>query len=348
MMNRHPFEIAFPAPADEARAYIREAILADAHLGGYRRVRDVDASTHAKAGVTIGPDKPFVCVIGSFDGLHLGHRDLIDKALDDARAREVPLAIVTFNPDPSEVLSAFPSNRLLEDQARVRALGLAGADAVVAFHFTMEFSRCTCEQFVTQQLAKVVQPVAIHVGSDFTFGAGRAGTPAVLAELGRREGFEVITHDLVSTGDEPASSTLVRQLISKGDLDSARSILCRSHYIMGKMMVVEDDGGGVCQLDERDCIPPDGKYGAYAVVGEKAFPCMTLIRRQGPRKRPAAVIVPLMQTGLRPGFAVRVVLVRRLSGILQDNPKDSSILGVRECLKWVHDYLGESFVEVGR
>lgn len=347
-MRMQPTAIAFPAPAGDVRAYVRESLLMDAHLGGYRRVREVAASTHAKAGVTVGPDKPFVCAIGVFDGLHVGHRSLIDAAARDASSRGVPLAVVTFDPDPSEVLGQGSPQRLLQGPARVRSLGLADAGAVISFRFTREFSRNTHEQFVTDQLAKVMRPVAVHVGSDFRFGADGAGNPQGLAELGGRQGFDVFAHDLVRRGDEPVSSSLVRGLLGEGDLDGARELLCRSHYLQGTMAVVEDDGGGVCQLDARDCVPPDGKYGAFAVAGDFAVPCMALIRRQGPSRRPASVIVPLDRTGLRPQSPVRVVLVRRLSGILQDNPKDSTILRVRDCLDWVHDNLGVSRVEVGR
>ena len=348
-MRNQPTAIAFPASEAEVRAFVRESLLMDAHLGGYRRARGVVASTHAKAGIEIGPDKPFVCVLGAFDGLHVGHRALIDDAAADAAERGVPLAIVTFDPDPSEVLGKAPSpRRLLEGQARVRSLGLAGPDAVISFKFTPEFASLTHEQFVTEQLAKVMRPVSVHVGSDFRFGAGGAGTAQSLAELGQREGFEVFAHDLVCRDGRAISSTRVRDLVEKGNLDGARELLCRSHYLQGRMVAVEDDGGGVCQLDVRDSVPPNGKYAAYAVTGDYAIPSMVLIRRQGPRELPGAVIVPLCDTGLRPGSPVRIVFVKRLSALRGDNSQDSKILRVQDCVNWVNDYLGASRVEVGR
>ena len=347
-MRMEPSGITFPASDEDARAYVRESLLMDAHLGGYRRVRDIAASTHAKAGITVGPDKPFVCVLGAFDGLHIGHRALIDAAAADAASRGVPLAIVTFDPDPSEVLGSRSPRRLLQGPQRVRALGLAEADAVISFKFNRDFSQIPYDQFITDQLAKAMKPVSIHVGSDFTFGAGGAGTAESLAELGRVHGFEVFGHDLVMIGRRPVSSTLVRELVETGDLDGARDLLCRSHYLKATMVAVEEDGGGVCELDPLDCVPANGKYAGYAVVDTFAIPSMLLVRRQGPSATPAAVIVPLAETGLRPTSSVRIVFVRRLSGIRQDNPQDSSILTVRECVNWVHDYLGVSRVEVGR
>ena len=347
-MKSQPMTIEFPASDEDVRAYVRESLLLDAHLGGYRRLRDVQASTHAKAGITVGPDKPFVCVLGAFDGLHVGHRALIDAAAADAETRGLPLAIVTFDPDPSEVLGRRSPQHLLQNQSRVRGLGLAGADAVISFKFSYEFSRKTYEEFVIDQLCKAMRPVAIHVGSDFTFGADGAGNAQTLRELGLREGFEVYGHDLVQTDGKPISSTMVRGMLLEGDLDNARELLCRSHYLQGKMVAVEDDGGGVCEFDPRDCVPADGKYGAFTVVGTEAYPSMVLVRRHGPSQTPAAVIVPLCDTGLLPDNSVRVVFVKHLSKIRQDNPDDSSILTVQDCVKWVHDNLGVSRVEVGR
>ena len=222
------------------------------------------------------------------------------------------------------------------------------AAAVVIIALLINLPSLTHEQFVTEQLAKVMRPVSVHVGSDFRFGAGGAGTAQSLAELGQREGFEVFAHDLVCRDGRAISSTRVRDLVEKGNLDGARELLCRSHYLQGRMVAVEDDGGGVCQLDVRDSVPPNGKYAAYAVTGDYAIPSMVLLRRQGPRELPGAVIVPLCDTGLRPGSPVRIVFVKRLSALRGDNSQESKILRVQDCVNWVNDYLGASRVEVGR
>ena len=131
-------------------------------------------------GVALGPSERFVCVIGAFDGLHAGHRALITQAAADAHARNLPLALLTFDPDPSEVLSTRPPERLLSDADRVRSLALAGADAVLVHRFTPELAALPYDRYVTEVLGGILSPAAIHVGEDFRFGVGGAGTVAVV------------------------------------------------------------------------------------------------------------------------------------------------------------------------
>ena len=168
-------EVSFPIGQAEARDVVRASLLSDARLGVSELLSG--ARVYRAPGCELGPDRDFVCVIGAFDGLHLGHRAIIDAARADALRRGVPLAVVTFDPDPSEVLSPASPLRLLSDADRVRSLALADADAVIVFDFTWDFSRRTYADFLLDMLGAIVRPVAVHVGSDFTFGADGAVTP---------------------------------------------------------------------------------------------------------------------------------------------------------------------------
>ena len=112
-----------------------------------------------------------VCAIGVFDGLHEGHKALIAEARADAQRREVPLVAVTFDPDPAEVVCSRSPRRLLQDETRIRALTTCSVDAILVHAFTPEFAGLSVREYVEKALLPYIHPVAIHVGSDFGFGA---------------------------------------------------------------------------------------------------------------------------------------------------------------------------------
>ena len=269
-------EVSYPVSGDAARDIVRASLLSDARLG--EPVRLPGARAYLADGCALGPDRDFVCVIGAFDGLHVGHRTIIESARSDAHRRGLPLAVVSFDPDPSEVLSHRPPLRLLSDADRVRSLALTGADAIIIFDFTWEFSRNSYVDFLDGMLGAVVRPVAIHVGSDFTFGADGAGTPEDIAELGRMRGFDAYGHDLIGWEGAPVSSTRIRRLLMDGDPENAARLLRRHHFVRGTVEHGRGEGTGLgfptanIALDPRDCIPADGVYACYLVDADAAWP----------------------------------------------------------------------------
>lgn len=233
----------------------------------------------ADSAPAISPDTPCVVVIGAFDGVHKGHRRLIADAAADARHRGVPAVVVTFDPDPADVLFGVkPLTRLTERDDRVRLLLEAGADAVACFDFTEELERTGWREFALQVLGAVCRPVSVHIGSNFRFGAQGAGTPALLADLGRECGFEVSEHELVVCDGDVVSATRVRGLIRSGDVREAARLLERSHFVRGQVLHGRGEGMGFgfatanVQVDSAICMPGEGVYGGWAIVGEAAWP----------------------------------------------------------------------------
>ena len=253
-------------------ADIASALLLDASLP--RAIKIDGATLYAKPGRDFGPDKPFVCVIGAFDGLHVGHRALIDAARADAEAHGVPLAIATFVPDPSEVLSTRNPERLYSDDDRVRALSLVDADLIIAFDFTWQFSRMSYEAFTLDVLGSIIKPVSIHVGADFSFGADGAGSSSDIARLGEAHGFTAYGHALVERGGEAVSSTRIRSLIKEGRFGEVRELLGRSHMMRAHVRFV----GAQPELsfDARSCMPASGAYACALAAGSTAFPAFVL------------------------------------------------------------------------
>ncbi|MFZ2620015.1 MAG: FAD synthetase family protein [Alphaproteobacteria bacterium] len=121
-----------------------------------------------------------VVAIGNFDGLHAGHRALLAVASHVARAEDMPLVVLTFEPHPRAVLSGKPLQRLMQSNEKLAALHAAGVDEVVVLPFTPEFAQTTPQQFIDDILGKTLQAKHVVVGENFRFGHKAGGHVALL------------------------------------------------------------------------------------------------------------------------------------------------------------------------
>ena len=155
---------------------------------------------------------PTVVTIGVFDGVHRGHRVIVDRALAAARtagatdaANRLPVVVVTFDPHPSEVVRPGTHPAMLSTlEHRVELLHAAGADDVLVLHFSASLARLTPEEFVRDVLVDRLHAVSVVVGANFRFGHRAVGTVDTLAELGKSLGFEVVAVGLVGEGERRA------------------------------------------------------------------------------------------------------------------------------------------------
>lgn len=209
----------------------------------------------------LGPQHgPAFIVVGVFDGLHRGHAYLLDHLVAEASARGARPAVITFDHHPDEVLMGKAPPLLLDPGERLERLEEAGVAVTVVQHFDQALRQTPYDAFVERIRARVALS-GFLMTPEAAFGFERRGTPATLAELGARDGFDVVvvpTFDL--DGQEVRSST-IRDAVAGGDLETAARLLGRPVSLTGS---TEAAGDGRTRLEFALplALPPDGDYEA--------------------------------------------------------------------------------------
>jgi len=201
-------------------------------------------------------DGPLLVTVGVFDGLHLGHTWLLEHLVREARLRSARPAVITFDAHPDAILVGHAPPLLMDPEERLDRLAALGVDVVVIEHFDDTLRRTPYDVFVGGILARC--PLAGFVMTpDAAFGHERAGTPAALAELGRREGFDVVLVPPFTLGGREVRSSDIRTAIATGDLAEAERLLGRPYAVAGD--VGTDD---TVEFAMPVALPPSGAYAA--------------------------------------------------------------------------------------
>jgi len=194
-----------------------------------RTIRDVQQSEAAFGHPVI--------TIGNFDGVHRGHQALLREVKVEAESRQVSAVVFTFEPHPIQVLAPEKALPMLQTiPQRVRMFETMGMDGVILYPFDPSFAALTAREFVDRILVDALHISAIIIGSDFRFGAGRAGNVALLKEYGKESGFDVLSFNEVSLEGEIISSSRIRQAIMEGDMSAAETYLGRPYSVQGKVV----------------------------------------------------------------------------------------------------------------
>lgn len=177
-----------------------------------------------------------IVAIGNFDGVHLGHKELIKRVKEIGQAMERPTLLIIFEPQPLEYLkptSAVP--RLTRFREKFYYLNETGIDYLLIVKFNQTFSQLTADEFIE----RLYKQLAVHyliVGTDFRFGKARQGDVALLKEAGEKQGFTVEIMPDVKINNERVSSTRIRQNLLSADLVSAELLLGRPYAMMGRVV----------------------------------------------------------------------------------------------------------------
>lgn len=215
--------------------------------------------------------------IGVFDGVHRGHRELIRRTVSHAKVRAIPSVVLTFWPNPVEIVRpGDPPARLATLEHRLELIKELGVDAVLVLPFTEQQSKVTAEQFAGQVLSDRLAASIVVVGQNFRFGHRARGDVAMLTELGRTLAFDVDPVHLLSNhaDGDPVSSTMIRKMVAAGDVEGAARALVRPHRVEGAVVRGQGRGAGLgfptanLQPTVFAAIPADGVYAGRIVVGD--------------------------------------------------------------------------------
>jgi riboflavin kinase/FMN adenylyltransferase len=224
---------------------------------------------------------PTVAAIGNFDGVHLGHRQILSAVACEARPLNARAVAITFEPHPEKFLRPAQAPLLLTPLAeRLRLLALTGVDAVLVLPFDAPLAELSADDFVRQILVKTLNVCCLHEGGNFRFGRRAEAGVAELKSFGAELGFAVQIHSPVKVRGLEVSSSAVRESVAAGDLKRARWMLGRPFAVRS----TQARGRGIgtrllvptVNLAAYDgLLPAFGVYVTRLIVGERRFQAVT-------------------------------------------------------------------------
>ena len=280
-----------------------------------------------------------VITVGTFDGVHVGHRDLLARVASRALARSLPSLLVTFDPHPLEVVNPAAAPPLLSTtQEKLEAVAESGLEYAAVLPFTPALAALDAAEFVERILIERFCLRELIIGYDHGFGRRRAGDVKVLRELGKKHDFSVGVVDAVSADGLPISSSAIRRAVSYGDLSSAQRMLGRRYSFSGRVGHGEERGRllGFPTLNvripsARKLLPPTGVYAVLVHSERGRFGGMMNL---GPRPTFGELAISLEvhlfdASGEWYDSCVRVEFVQRLRDTIRFDSPDALVTQLR-------------------
>lgn len=233
------------------------------------------------------PERETALTVGNFDGVHLGHKHLVEYVIRRARENGLASGVVTLYPDPDTVLRQRESMRYITSfEQRIELLRRLGLDLVIPLSFTSELAELTAEEFV-RLLKEQLRLKLLIMGPGHALGRSREGTPERMAVLGQKLGFEVevIPEGLVQQASL-VSATSIRAALAAGDLEAAERQLGRRYALRGPVIRGDQRGrtlgfptANVGVTADR-ALPAFGVYATWAYLGETRYPSVTNVGKR--------------------------------------------------------------------
>ena len=240
--------------------------------------------------------RPCVATFGNFDGVHLGHRAVLTRLVQEGTERGLPAVAVTFEPHPAAIFHPETLELIAPGALRAELLATTGLDGLLVLEFTHEFAQQTAEEFVVRTFVDTLGARAIVVGEDARgFGRGYTGDVDTLRKLGEEHGFDVVVLD--DLGDaERWSSSAVRHHLAAGEVGQAAAILGRPHKMTGAVVHGAHRGRELgyptanLSADSLGLVPADGVYAGW------------LTRLERPADDPDRTLPAAISVGTNPTF----------------------------------------------
>lgn len=235
-----------------------------------------------------------VVTVGSYDGVHRGHRVLLDTVSRLAREKNGESVVVTFSPHPREILDPQGVRLLNTLPEKIELLDAVGIDNLIVVPFDREFSSVPYDVFISDYLVRRIGMKVYVAGYNHHFGAGKQGGPESMSDMAVRLGFEYYRVPRCDVGSSKVSSTVVRGYIDRGDMATAAELLGYNYFLLGTM----NEGQAVHVGSAAKLLPPAGLYNVRVRVGGHTFKGTATVRDNGdirlcePIQRSLSPVIP--------------------------------------------------------
>lgn len=217
-----------------------------------------------------------VATIGSFDGVHRGHRCLLNQVRGIADERDMLAMVITFGTSPKRVLGLADAPQLTSVEERTNRLYQLGMDEVAVLDFTCEMAEMSARDFMRQVLKERLGVAVLVIGYDHRFGRGRSEGFDDYVRYGNELGIEVVRGEACTEDDEPISSTRIRHLLAAGDVDGAASLLGYHYTLYGEVVSGYQEGrkmgfptANIRPSSGDKLLPSDGVYAVWVIIKDE-------------------------------------------------------------------------------
>ncbi|MBD5461352.1 MAG: riboflavin biosynthesis protein RibF [Lachnospiraceae bacterium] len=230
-------------------------------------------------------EEPTAVAIGKFDGVHVGHRRLLEEILE-RRQRGLKACVFTFDPAPAVFFGVSDRMELTTREEKRQILELMGVDILIEFPMNRKTTGIPARSFVSELLTDRMNAAFIAAGRDVTFGAGGAGNAALLEEMAKENGYEVRLIDKVCMGGREVSSTYVRETVEKGEMDLVQHLLGIPYMIGGTVSHGRQFGRSLGMPTANllppaeKLLPPAGVYFSRVVLSGQRYSAITNIGKK--------------------------------------------------------------------
>jgi len=225
---------------------------------------------------------PTSAAIGNFDGVHLGHKAILNHLRTMVKRDKTRSCVITFDPHPQKVIAKKDISLIIPFGERIELLEKEDIDCLVCLNFTKDLSLLSARDFVKQILVDFLDIKNIIVGPGFSFGYKRSGNIDLLKEMGKEFGFETMEAEPVTIDGEIVSSSKIRKHLIEGDVSGASKLLGYRYYLKGRVIEGEKRGREIgfptvnLQTD-WEIFPKPGVYATFAYVGDEYYRSITNI-----------------------------------------------------------------------